>query len=73
MGNYRDFKDYVKQVRDKEFATLQHLVTLPDNSLPQNKPKVADYLRLEEEEEPKSNVTVPLSLSPELPRDSSSL
>ena len=50
MGNYRDFKDYLKQIRDKEFATLQHLVALPDNSLPHNKSKVANYLRLEEEE-----------------------
>ncbi len=60
MGNYHDFKAYVRQVREKEFATLQHLVALPDNSLPHNKPKVADYLQLKEEDSP--NVTVSLSM-----------
>jgi hypothetical protein len=61
MGSYRDFKSYVKKVRDKEFATLQYLIPLPTNSLPQNKPKVADYLQMSDEDNPKSINTVPLS------------
>lgn len=69
MGSYKDFKAYVKKVRDKEFATLQHLVTLPTNSLPHNKPKVADYLQMSDEDNPKSINTVPLS--PFTPLDNS--
>jgi hypothetical protein len=69
MGGYKDFKAYVKEVREREFATLQHLIPLPTNSLPHNKPKVANYLPLSEDEH-KSNVTV--SLSPSSPPDPSS-
>jgi hypothetical protein len=60
MGGYKDFKNYIMKIREKEFATLQHLTPIPTNSLPQNKPKVANYLPVSDEESPKSNITIPL-------------
>lgn len=60
MGNYKDFKNYIREIREKEFATLQHLIALPPNSLPHNKPKVAHYLTLSDDENQKSALTVPV-------------
>jgi hypothetical protein len=44
MLHSREFKLYTSQIREKEFNMLQHLVWLPENSLPSNKLKVAGYL-----------------------------
>lgn len=49
MGSYKDFKNYIRGIREKEFTTLQHLITLPPNSLPSNTPKVAKYLNLSDD------------------------
>jgi hypothetical protein len=44
MLHSREFKNYATKIREREYSTLQHLVWLPENSLPSNKLKVAGYL-----------------------------
>jgi hypothetical protein len=44
MLHSREFKQYCRVIREREYGTLQHLVWLPDNSLPANRLRVAGYV-----------------------------
>lgn len=59
MVHSREFKQYSSIIRQREYDTLQHLVWLPDNTLPSNRDRVADYVErnISDEEISKSQHT----------------